>query len=309
MKKILLLMLGLIIVAGDVVAQGKPANGRKKDSPVIEGRQKIRQSDYATFDKFTPFSSKDLNRYYSPFDYSLIPQLTKKDKPAWGEELQPVINYLEKSSRATMTICALYAVNPEIDDVAQREKLSAEARQEALDALDNFDAWKRRRMMRNKVQYKVAEVDYRYFKGYDYRNNTTDNETIHVGVLLYFGSKKRALIDPDTTTRTFNDIRFFPNDATIQESWNSLLDELVQYLAENERKGVLLTGYSDNQGTEAYIKGLSRQRANEVKKALQMRGVSADRIEIEVKGDEDPVGDNNTYEGRVQNNRVSIKIQ
>ncbi len=88
-----------------------------------------------------------------------------------------------------------------------------------------------------------------------------------------------------------------------------LLDEVVQYLNENERKGVLLTGYSDNQGTAAYIKGLARQRATEVKKALMMRGIDVNRIEIDVKGDEDPIGDNSTYEGRVQNNRVSIKIQ
>ena len=72
---------------------------------------------------------------------------------------------------------------------------------------------------------------------------------------------------------------------------------------------MLLTGHCDNQGTGAYVKGLSRQRAVEVKKALVARGIDATRIEVEAKGDEQPVGDNSTYEGRVQNNRVSVKIQ
>ena len=162
---------------------------------------------------------------------------------------------------------------------------------------------------RNKIQYKVAEVDYRYFKGANYFDGAYTDELIPVGLILYFGTKKKAVFDPDTTTRTFQDIKFFPNDATIVESWNTLLDELSEYLKENDRKGVLLTGHCDNQGTGAYVKGLSRQRAVEVKKALVARGIDATRIEVEAKGDEQPVGDNSTYEGRVQNNRVSVKIQ
>ena len=162
---------------------------------------------------------------------------------------------------------------------------------------------------RNKIQYKVAEVDYRYFKGASYFDGEYTDELIPVGMILYFGTKKKAVFDADTTTRTFTDIKFFPNDATIVESWNTLLDEISEYLKENDRTGLLLTGHCDNQGPEAYVRGLSRQRAVEVKKALVARGIDAARIEVEAKGDEEPVGDNETYEGRVKNNRVSIKIQ
>ena len=163
--------------------------------------------------------------------------------------------------------------------------------------------------MRNKTQYKVAEVDYRYFKGANYYNEQRGDNIIHVGVLVYLGSKKNNIFSNDTSAHSFPDIKFFPNDATIVESWYSVLDELADYLKNNDRKGVILTGYADNQGTEAYCLGVSRQRAMEVKKALQMRGIDATRIEVVAKGDEDPVGDNSTYDGRVQNNRVTIKVQ
>ena len=310
MKKTAIIAVALLMLASiaDAQSTSKPQSRSSKNSPVIEGRNKIRQSDYATFDRFTQFNSKDLTVYYCPFDYSRIPVMTKKSSPDWGD-MAPVMNYLEKVTRATMTVCAIYAVNPDIDDARRHAELAAAAEKEALNALNEFDAWKTRREWRNKVQYKVAEVDYRYFKDKDYYNQQVDDEVIRVGLLLYFGSKKRNVIEPDTTSRTFQDIRFFPNDATIQPSWNTLLDEVAQYLKDNERKGVLLTGHTDNQGTEAYINGLSRQRANEVRKALQMRGVAVERIEVEAKGDTEPVGDNSTYEGRVQNNRVSIKIQ
>ena len=309
MKKILLIALSLLLVAGTVDAQGNKtkSKGKKKDTPVIAGKQKIREVDYLTFDKFTSFSSKKTDLYFTPFDYSKIPDLTKKPVPAWGE-MQPVMNYLEKVSRATMTMCAIYAVNPDIEG-KEHDRLADQGRKEALECLNALAAWMKKKEWRNKVQYKVAEVDYRYFKGANYYNEQSSDEVIHTGLLLYFGSKKKAIIAADTTSRTFTDIKFFPHDATIVESWNTMLDELSDYLKENDRKGVLLSGYTDNQGTDEYCMGLSRQRAVEVKKALQMRGIDANRIEVEALGTANPIGDNETYEGRIQNNRVSIKIQ
>ena len=310
MKKILLLVVTVMLVGGATYAQNKPKGGKKKVSPMIEGKQKIReaQPDCYSFDRFTPFSTKDMKRYFAPFDYSKLPTLTQKPSPDWGV-MQPVMNYLEKSSRAVMSVCALYAVNPDIDDPATHDRLAKQAAQEALSNLEAFEAWKVKKEWRNKVQYYVAEIDYRYFKGANYYNAQTDDQIIHVGLLLYFGSKKKAMFDADTVTRTFPDIRFFPNDANIVDSWNTVLDELSDYLKENDRKGVLLTGYSDNRGTEAYCKGVSRQRAMEVKKALVIRGIDENRIEIEAKGDADPVGDNDDREEFAKNNRVSIKIQ
>ena len=313
MKKIFCLLLAALVLFGgsDALAQSKKKKKSKKDtqSAIVEGRQKVRESDYATFDKFTTFSSKSTTLFYSPFDYTDFLSLCVDDNPAWGEDIKPVMNYLEKSSRATMTLCALYAINPDIADRSLRQELIEKAKNEAQAAIDAFDGWKAKKGMRNKTQYKIAEIDYRYFKGSNYYNEQRPDDIIHVGVILYFGSKKNPIFVPDTASaHTFPDIRFFPNDATILESWFTTIDELAEYINANDNKSVLLTGYCDNQGTDAYIEGLSRQRATEVKKALLMRGVDAARIEVEVKGDADPIGDNSTYEGRIENNRVSIKI-
>ncbi len=314
MKKIISLFLAAMILVGgsDALAQNKKKSKKgKKDqaSTFVEGRQKVRESDYATFDKFTTFSSKSTTIYYSPFDYFDFFELCADDNPDWGEDIKPVMNYMVKNTRATMTLCPLFAINPDITDRTQRQELIEKAKNEAQAAIDAFEGWKNRKGMRNKTQYKIAELDYRYFKGTNYYNQQRSDDIIRVGVLLYFGSKKNAIFVPDTaSSHTFPDIKFFPNDATIVESWVPVLDELAEYINANDRKSVLLTGYADNQGTDAYIEGISRQRATEVKKALLLRGVDAARIELEVKGDADPIGDNSTYEGRIENNRVSIKI-
>lgn len=314
MKKIISLFLAAMILVGgsDALAQNKKKSKKgKKDqaSTFVEGRQKVRESDYATFDKFTSFSSKSTTLYYSPFDYFDFFELCADDNPDWGEDIKPVMNYMVKNTRATMTLCPLFAINPDITDRTQRQELIEKAKNEAQAAIDAFEGWKNRKGMRNKTQYKIAELDYRYFKGTNYYNQQRSDDIIRVGVLLYFGSKKNAIFVPDTaSSHTFPDIKFFPNDATIVESWVPVLDELAEYINANDRKSVLLTGYADNQGTDAYIEGISRQRATEVKKALLLRGVDAARIELEVKGDADPIGENSTYEGRIENNRVSIKI-
>lgn len=309
MKKIFAFALAAILLFGgaDCIAQGKPRAGKKKVSPFIEGRQKVRQDDYDSIWKFTNFSTKDTKIYFLPFDYSQLPSICGMRKPDFGA-FSPVLNYLQKSTRATMTACAIFAINPAIEDPAQREALAEQGRNQAKAALDAFDDWRVRKEMRNKLTLQVAEIDYKYFRGPAFYEEQIEDPLIHVGMLLYFGSKKKPIFVEEVQSRTFADIRFFPNDATIVESWLPAIDTLATYLKENERKSVLLCGYADNQGTEAYCIGLSRQRAVEVKKALLMRGVDKDRIEVEARGDADPIGDNSTREGRLQNNRVAIKI-
>lgn len=307
MKKILILLavaLMLPVVAG---AQNQK-KGAKVVSPFIEGKQKVRQVDYDSIWKYTTFDAKKI--YFSDFDYSTIALVTDTRHPNWGS-FTPVMNYLTTVSRSPMRMCALFAINPNIDDEALREQLVAEAKEEAIEALRTYQAWAADKELKNKLQLNVAQVDYRYWQGTEYFTKEQPSDgIIHVGMLLYFGTKKVNLFPSAAEgAKTFNDVKFFPNDATVVDSYGPVLDSLASYLIQNDRLEVLLRGYSDNTGTEAYNTGLSRQRCVEIKKKLIARGVRDYRIEIEAKGSSDPIGDNATYEGRIANNRVSITIQ
>lgn len=307
MKK-LLLLLAVLIAFPVVGAQAQSRSSRKPVSPIIEGKKKVRESSYDSIWQFTTFEDKKI--YYCNFDYRDIATITDKRKPDWGT-FAPVMSRLLKVSRTPMRFCPIFAINPNITDEDQREALVQEAIAEAENSAKTLIAFMKDEKMTNKVQYNVAQVDYRYWCGSKYFSNPQPEEDIiAVGCILFFGTKKIDLF-PNATAdaRKFNDIKFFPNDATIQVSYNSLLDDLANYLKEDDRFEVLLSGYSDNQGTETYIIGLSRQRVTEVKKALMLRGIAEYRIEVEAKGDANPIGDNNTYEGRIANNRVSITIQ
>lgn len=282
--------------------------GVKEVSPFVEGRQKVRRSDYDSVWKFTSFEGK--KKYYCQFDYATMPTLTESRRPEWGN-FSPVMNYLTTVTRSPLRICAIFALNPSVTDEEQRTALIESARSEALAAQKALTSWMTEREMRNKVQIQVAQVDYRYWMGNDYfSSEQPQEEIIRLGYILYFGTKKVNLFPSAAEgAKSFNNIKFFPNDATVQESYDALLDDLAAYLSENDRLEVLLRGYSDNIGTDAYCKGLSRQRAVEVKKKLIARGIPSYRIEIEANGSADPLGDNSTYEGRIANNRVAIVLQ
>lgn len=307
-KFVIISVLLLAVMMPAVTYAQKPKKDSKAVSPFVEGKQKVRKADYDSIWKFTTFDAKKI--YFCNFDYSTIPTLIEEKHPNWGN-FTPVMNYLTTVPRSPMRICAVFAINPKITDDAQRNKLIEQGREEALEALKTYQAWAAEKKMKNKLQLSVAQVDYRYWQGTEFfTTEQSSDQLIHVGVLLYFGTKKINMFPSAAEgAKTFSDVKFFPNDATVVESWEPMMDSLAAYLQQNERLEVMLRGYSDNTGTEAYNVGLSRQRAVEVKKKLIARGISEFRIEIEAKGTADPIGDNSTYEGRIANNRVAIIIQ
>jgi K(+)-stimulated pyrophosphate-energized sodium pump len=69
-----------------------------------------------------------------------------------------------------------------------------------------------------------------------------------------------------------------------------------------------LGGYTDNTGDAAANLHLSDQRAKNVMAELVKLGVDPSRLEAQGYGDEHPVADNNTEEGRQLNRRISLRV-
>lgn len=99
----------------------------------------------------------------------------------------------------------------------------------------------------------------------------------------------------------------FDSDKLKSEAY-PILDEVVRLLKEKEGRRVIITGHTDNIGTEEYNLGLSRRRAESVKKYLISKGISKDRIESYGYGESMPIASNDTEEGRSKNRRVEILI-
>lgn len=86
------------------------------------------------------------------------------------------------------------------------------------------------------------------------------------------------------------------------------LGSLYNFLVENPKVRVLITGHTDSQGTDAHNQVLSEGRAKSVKQAMVDRGIDASRLETNGMGESEPIDTNDTEEGRQNNRRVQITV-
>ena len=73
-------------------------------------------------------------------------------------------------------------------------------------------------------------------------------------------------------------------------------------------KGIRIEGHTDNKGSPAYNKTLSRNRANSVAQWMVNHGIDAGILSVEGLGQEKPIDTNDTDAGRANNRRVEFHI-
>ena len=82
---------------------------------------------------------------------------------------------------------------------------------------------------------------------------------------------------------------------------------LAAYLGEGEGR-ILIEGHTDDEGQADANQALSRRRADAVRAALAEGGVAGSRMQAAGRGEDDPVADNTSAEGRARNRRVEIIV-
>jgi outer membrane protein OmpA-like peptidoglycan-associated protein len=101
-------------------------------------------------------------------------------------------------------------------------------------------------------------------------------------------------------------INFDTNKATIKPESKPIIDQVVVLLKDNPGLKVSVEGHTDSMGTPANNKTLSQQRAQSVVNTLVTAGIDSKRLSAAGWGQEKPMADNKTEEGKAKNRRVEI---
>jgi OOP family OmpA-OmpF porin len=101
-------------------------------------------------------------------------------------------------------------------------------------------------------------------------------------------------------------ILFETGKSVIQAESQSIVDQIFDLLKNDLTLKVSIEGHTDNVGDAAANKKLSDDRAKSVMDALIAKGIDKTRLTSTGWGQEKPVADNRTEEGRAKNRRVEI---
>ena len=84
--------------------------------------------------------------------------------------------------------------------------------------------------------------------------------------------------------------------------------KFAAFIKKNTNYQLNVVGHTSSKGDEELNMVLSKKRAVSVKKALVKLGVPADAITTEGRGENEPIADNSTVDGKLLNRRVEIEI-
>lgn len=105
-----------------------------------------------------------------------------------------------------------------------------------------------------------------------------------------------------------NKITFAPGSAEIERASLSTVDRIAEILKTCPDVAMEIAGYTDSQGREEMNQALSQRRAEAVVSALLARRVLTTNLTAFGYGEDNPIADNDTDEGREANRRIEFSL-
>lgn len=106
------------------------------------------------------------------------------------------------------------------------------------------------------------------------------------------------------------DVKFaFDKDIIREDSYEDI-KQVADFMKQFPQTTTVVEGHTDSVGPDAYNQKLSEKRANAVRNALVDKyGVEASRVQAVGYGEDKPIADNATKEGRAMNRRVDASVE
>jgi len=104
-------------------------------------------------------------------------------------------------------------------------------------------------------------------------------------------------------------VNFEFNKATLTKYSETILWKAYNALVANPDVSVVITGHTDNVGSQKYNQSLSLRRAQSVKNWLVQNGIESSRMRTVGKGENEPISSNETEDGRLENRRIEFYVE
>jgi outer membrane protein OmpA-like peptidoglycan-associated protein len=114
--------------------------------------------------------------------------------------------------------------------------------------------------------------------------------------------------EKEVVNKAFSNLQFSSAKADIAASSLPSLDKMAAMLQAHSEWQLLLSGHTDNEGTEAFNQTLSEKRAEAVKEYLVSKGVKAGSITTKGYGQTRPLAANDSKAAKGKNRRVEMEI-
>ncbi len=92
------------------------------------------------------------------------------------------------------------------------------------------------------------------------------------------------------------------------ENFQNIIEEVAQRLIDTGGK-VVINGHTDSSGDKELNFTIALRNAKDIRDELKAKGVDKKQIETTSRGEESPIADNETEQGRKDNRRIEIQIE
>lgn len=112
----------------------------------------------------------------------------------------------------------------------------------------------------------------------------------------------------DTSWFDFDRLNFETGSATLRPGSRDQLQNVATILKAYPKVSIRIGGYTDNTGNADANLRLSQERAEAVRRELEVLGITPTRLSAEGYGAQHPVADNSTADGRARNRRIALRV-
>ena len=114
--------------------------------------------------------------------------------------------------------------------------------------------------------------------------------------------------DQATNAGLLGDVFFEYDKSDLSDTARATLQKNADFMKKYSGAKVSVQGHADSRGTSEYNLALGERRANSVRDYLTTRGIMNTRLSTVSYGEDRPIAENRTAQGRAQNRRAHLVV-